>query len=61
MSLKLQKLPNPKNAYDLTTVTIELPTDVTRDQLLEVFGDFLKAIGYHVGGPLVVDEPEEAT
>lgn len=55
MGYKLIKTREPSNEYSNTNIVFEIPTDdVGREELLETFGNFLRACGFSVKGDVEV-------
>ena len=47
--ITFKKTPDKKNEFDNTTVQVTtISNDLTLPELLEVFEDFLKAVGYNL-------------
>jgi len=42
------KIPEKENQYDISSIEINIPPNVTKEQVVETFIEFLVAAGYYV-------------
>lgn len=57
---KFEKLKDQDNRHDTMDVSITVETDNLSD-LIEAFETFLKAAGFSLAGPIVVEDDREET
>jgi len=53
-----RKLPNPDNRFDNTSIDFTIQPEVMLEDLLEEFGNFLRACGYSFDGSVAIEPPE---
>ena len=59
--LEFKKLPNPDNQFDVSEVSMKLPSEMGLVSILEEFEAFLRACGFMFPGhvEIVVDEKDD--
>jgi hypothetical protein len=53
--LTFSKTPDPRNEFDIASITVAVSSDVVLQDAVEAVSDFLKACGYSLEGLEVVE------